>query len=129
MIGDRAVYAADVTTGKNGYETATGHWQIIERVFNEEMRSDQIGSTTTGTLPNDSGTGLARPTNSESTIALYLLQFLQRDVQGPSVGELLGIERHGFTLQQEDSSAPPSRGQRRAGDARDSEANQPSSAA
>ncbi len=43
MIGDRAVYAADVTTGKNLYETPTGHWRVNYQVLNETMTSGQAG--------------------------------------------------------------------------------------
>ena len=43
MIGDRAVYTADVTSGKNGYETPTGHWRVNYQVLNETMTSGQAG--------------------------------------------------------------------------------------
>lgn len=43
MIGDSAVYSADVTTGKDGYETPTGHWRVNYQVLNETMTSSQAG--------------------------------------------------------------------------------------
>lgn len=43
MIGDSAVYSADVTTGKDGYETPTGHWRVNYQVLNETMTSGQAG--------------------------------------------------------------------------------------
>lgn len=43
MIGDSAIYSAPVTTGKEGYETPTGHWRVNYQVLNETMTSGQAG--------------------------------------------------------------------------------------
>ncbi|MHB8576299.1 MAG: L,D-transpeptidase [Dehalococcoidia bacterium] len=43
MIGNSVVYTAPVTTGKNGYETPTGHWRVNYQVPNETMTSSQAG--------------------------------------------------------------------------------------
>lgn len=43
MVGDRVVYTADVTTGKNGFDTPTGHWRVNYQVANETMTSGQAG--------------------------------------------------------------------------------------
>lgn len=44
MIGDRVLYTALVTTGKEGWETPTGTFRILYRVANETMTSDAIGA-------------------------------------------------------------------------------------
>ena len=44
MIGDRPLYTALVTTGKEGWETPKGTWRIVYRVANETMTSASIGA-------------------------------------------------------------------------------------
>jgi lipoprotein-anchoring transpeptidase ErfK/SrfK len=44
MIGDRALYSALVTTGKDGWETPKGTWHILSRVPDETMTSVAIGA-------------------------------------------------------------------------------------
>jgi lipoprotein-anchoring transpeptidase ErfK/SrfK len=44
MIGDQPLYAALVTTGKDGWNTPTGSFQILYRVANETMTSAAIGA-------------------------------------------------------------------------------------
>ncbi len=44
MIGDRPVYTALVTTGKEDWETPRGTFQILYRVANETMTSASIGA-------------------------------------------------------------------------------------
>lgn len=44
MIGDKALYAALVTTGKAGWDTPTGTYHILYRVANETMTSSSIGA-------------------------------------------------------------------------------------
>jgi len=44
MIGDRRIYTALVTTGKDGWETPKGTWRILYRVANETMTSAAIGA-------------------------------------------------------------------------------------
>lgn len=44
MIGDRVVYTALVTTGKPGWETPPGTYNIIYRVADETMTSASIGA-------------------------------------------------------------------------------------
>ncbi len=44
MVGDRALYAALVTTGKDGWETPLGTFHIISRVPDETMTSAAIGA-------------------------------------------------------------------------------------
>jgi lipoprotein-anchoring transpeptidase ErfK/SrfK len=41
--GDQVVHAAPCTTGKAGFQTPTGTFQIFSRVFNETMDSATIG--------------------------------------------------------------------------------------
>jgi hypothetical protein len=43
MIGDRVVYTAPVTTGKDGYDTPQGNWTIQYQVLDETMTSAQAG--------------------------------------------------------------------------------------
>jgi hypothetical protein len=43
MIGNTAVYTADVTTGKDGFETPQGDWSVQYNVLNETMTSSQAG--------------------------------------------------------------------------------------
>jgi hypothetical protein len=43
MIGNSAVYTADVTTGKDGFETPQGNWNVQYQVLNETMTSAQAG--------------------------------------------------------------------------------------
>jgi len=43
MIGDRVVYTAPVTTGKDGYDTPQGNWTIQYQVLDETMTSSQAG--------------------------------------------------------------------------------------
>lgn len=44
MIGERALYTAYVTTGKDGWETPLGTFHIISRVADETMTSAAIGA-------------------------------------------------------------------------------------
>jgi lipoprotein-anchoring transpeptidase ErfK/SrfK len=44
MIGDKPLYKALVTTGKDGWETPTGTFRIQYRVMNETMTSASIGA-------------------------------------------------------------------------------------
>src|SRR5205823_2515691 len=44
MIGDRPLYTALVTTGKDGWETPHGTLAVIYRVANETMTSASIGA-------------------------------------------------------------------------------------
>jgi lipoprotein-anchoring transpeptidase ErfK/SrfK len=44
MIGDRIIYTALVTTGKDGWETPKGTFSILYRVENETMTSAAIGA-------------------------------------------------------------------------------------
>ena len=44
MIGDQVLYTAQVTTGKDGWETPPGEWEILYRVENETMTSAAIGA-------------------------------------------------------------------------------------
>lgn len=44
MVGDQVLYTAYVTTGKDGWETPTGSFQILYRVANETMTSAAIGA-------------------------------------------------------------------------------------
>jgi lipoprotein-anchoring transpeptidase ErfK/SrfK len=44
MIGDKVLYTALVTTGKDGWETPTGTFHILYRVANETMTSASIGA-------------------------------------------------------------------------------------
>jgi lipoprotein-anchoring transpeptidase ErfK/SrfK len=44
MIGETALYAALVTTGKDGWETPRGEFAILYRVENETMTSAAIGA-------------------------------------------------------------------------------------
>jgi lipoprotein-anchoring transpeptidase ErfK/SrfK len=44
MIGDRPLYAALVTTGKDGWETPLGTFKILFRVPDETMTSASIGA-------------------------------------------------------------------------------------
>lgn len=41
--GSSAVYSAGVTTGKAGWDTPTGTFSILRRVYNETMDSSTIG--------------------------------------------------------------------------------------
>jgi len=43
LIGDSVIYTAGVTTGKDGYQTPTGHWRVNYQVLNETMTSSQAG--------------------------------------------------------------------------------------
>jgi len=43
MVCDTVVYTAPVTTGKDGFETPTGHWRVNYQVPNETMTSAQAG--------------------------------------------------------------------------------------
>ena len=43
MIGNSAVYTADVTTGKPGFATPQGNWNVQYQVLNETMTSAQAG--------------------------------------------------------------------------------------
>lgn len=49
--GDVAVYSAPATTGKAGFETPTGMFQVFGRVFNETMDSATVG------IPRNSAEG------------------------------------------------------------------------
>lgn len=44
MIGDRPLYAAYVTTGKDGWETPRGTFHVLARVADETMTSAAIGA-------------------------------------------------------------------------------------
>jgi lipoprotein-anchoring transpeptidase ErfK/SrfK len=44
MIGERALYTALVTTGKDGWETPRGTFKILFRVPDETMTSESIGA-------------------------------------------------------------------------------------
>src|SRR2546425_10433066 len=44
MLGDKAIYSALVTTGKDGWETPKGTWHILYRVADETMTSAAIGA-------------------------------------------------------------------------------------
>ncbi len=44
MVGERALYTAYVTTGKDGWETPLGTFHIISRVADETMTSAAIGA-------------------------------------------------------------------------------------
>lgn len=44
MVGDAPLYTALVTTGKDGWETPVGTFQILYRVANETMTSAAIGA-------------------------------------------------------------------------------------
>jgi lipoprotein-anchoring transpeptidase ErfK/SrfK len=44
MIGNTPLYTALVSTGKEGWETPTGNWQILYRVEDETMTSASIGA-------------------------------------------------------------------------------------
>jgi lipoprotein-anchoring transpeptidase ErfK/SrfK len=44
MIGDRPLYTALATTGKEGWETPPGNYKIVRRVQNETMTSVSIGA-------------------------------------------------------------------------------------
>lgn len=52
MIGDRVVYTALVTTGKDGWETPPGTFSIQYRVANETMTSAAIGAEEYYVLPD-----------------------------------------------------------------------------
>ena len=51
MVGDQAVYGADVTIGRAGWNTPVGTFSILRRVENETMDSSTIG------IPRDSSGG------------------------------------------------------------------------
>ena len=44
MIGDRPIFTALVTTGKDGWETPKGTWKVLYRVADETMTSASIGA-------------------------------------------------------------------------------------
>lgn len=44
MVGDKPYYTALVTTGKDGWETPTGDFRVIRRVYDETMTSGSIGA-------------------------------------------------------------------------------------
>ena len=44
MLGDKPLYSAFVTTGKDGWETPKGTWHILYRVADETMTSAAIGA-------------------------------------------------------------------------------------
>ncbi len=44
MIGDQVIYAALVSTGKDGWDTPTGTFHILDRVADETMTSASIGA-------------------------------------------------------------------------------------
>jgi lipoprotein-anchoring transpeptidase ErfK/SrfK len=44
MVGDRPLYSALVTTGKDGWETPRGTFHILSRVPDETMTSAAIGA-------------------------------------------------------------------------------------
>jgi len=44
MVGDSPLYTAQVTTGKDGWETPKGTFSIIYRVEDEKMTSESIGA-------------------------------------------------------------------------------------
>lgn len=44
MVGDKPVYTALVTTGKDGWDTPVGTWYINTRVESETMTSAAIGA-------------------------------------------------------------------------------------
>ncbi len=44
MIGDKVLYTALATTGKDGWETPKGTWHILYRVADETMTSAAIGA-------------------------------------------------------------------------------------
>lgn len=44
MVGSRVYHTAYVTTGKPGWETPIGTFQIVSRVYNETMTSASIGA-------------------------------------------------------------------------------------
>ncbi|MDP9372938.1 MAG: L,D-transpeptidase, partial [Chloroflexota bacterium] len=44
MVGKRVVYTAVISSGKRGWETPTGTYQILWRVENETMTSASIGA-------------------------------------------------------------------------------------
>lgn len=44
MLGDKPIYTALVTTGKDGWETPKGTWHILYRVADETMTSAAIGA-------------------------------------------------------------------------------------
>lgn len=52
MIGDRALYTALVSTGKDGWETPPGTFHILARVANETMTSASIGAEESYVLEN-----------------------------------------------------------------------------
>ena len=52
MIGQTALHTAYVTTGKEGWETPRGTFQILYRVANETMTSDSIGAEEDYVLEN-----------------------------------------------------------------------------
>ena len=43
VVNDAVVYAAPVTSGKNGFRTPPGVWHIVQQVTNETMTSAQAG--------------------------------------------------------------------------------------
>lgn len=45
MVGPAPVHVALVTTGKPGWETPTGQFRILRRVYNETMTSASLGIT------------------------------------------------------------------------------------
>ncbi len=44
MLGDKPIYVAYVTTGKDGWDTPKGTWHILYRVADETMTSAAIGA-------------------------------------------------------------------------------------
>jgi len=44
MVGDAPYYTARVTSGKDGWETPTGEFRILYRVYDETMTSASIGA-------------------------------------------------------------------------------------
>ena len=52
MIGESVIHTAQVTTGKEGWETPRGTFQILYRVANETMTSNSIGAEEDYVLEN-----------------------------------------------------------------------------
>lgn len=51
MVGDEPVYGAEITIGRPGWETPTGRYTILNKVYNDTMDSATIG------IPRDSPEG------------------------------------------------------------------------